>query len=373
MSYSSAIGHRVMVFDDRRNAAYADAIAKTVNEKSIVIDLGAGIGIHGLMAAKAGAKKVYLVEPEVELDIATKVALQNELSHRIVCVGETIEQSRIPERVDIIISVFTGNFLLEEDLLPSLFYARDNYLEKGGRLVPDRAKMEVVPVTASKSHSKLVSSWSEDSQGLDFSLLRGFAANAVYYDDYSPLADNFLSDPVVIHDMNLMTATDASCDAKVQVTILEDGICHGWLGWFQIRLGDDWLSTSPQQPKTHWSQAFLPLDPPLPVKAGEVMSFELKRPEFGEWTWLVEVGGVTQRHSTFLSMPLSRDTLEKRSDDYRARINSEGRLAAEVLAMLGGEESTLSIALKMAAAHPDKFPDQQTAKRFIAKLIDRYC
>lgn len=119
MSYSSLVGHRSMIFDDQRNSLYANAISQVVNADSIVLDLGAGLGLHGLMAALAGAEKVYLVEPQVEPDIASRVTSQMGLSGKIECIKGTIEEAQIPEPVDVIVSVFTGNFLLEEDLLPS--------------------------------------------------------------------------------------------------------------------------------------------------------------------------------------------------------------------------------------------------------------
>ena len=148
MTYADIIGHRSMVFDDYRNSLYADAINKLVSPESVVLDLGAGLGIHGLIAARAGAKKVYLAEPDAVLDITARIANLDKSPARIQCIQGTIEESGIPEPVDIIVSVFAGNFLLQEDLLPSLFFARDKYLKKGGALIPDRAKMEVVPVSA---------------------------------------------------------------------------------------------------------------------------------------------------------------------------------------------------------------------------------
>lgn len=361
-----------MIFDDQRNALYAAAIRNAIDVNSTVIDLGAGVGLHGLLAAKAGAKKVYLVEPAVESGIVARVADRNGLSGRIECIEEVIERSTIPETADVIISVFTGNFLLEEDLLPSLFYARDKYLAEGGTLIPDRAKMEIVPVTAVDYFDKMIGCWSKLSQGLDFTLLREFAANTIFYEDHQMMADAFLAEPEEILEVDFMTASEISCSKKVRVTISEDGVCHGWLGWFQIRLGDSWLSTSPREPKTHWRQAFLPLDPPLSVRAGEVMSFELKRPEFGEWVWTVEIGDVRQRHSTFLSNPVSPKTLEKKSDSFRARLNPEGVLALKVLGLLDGNKSTSSIAAEIAMSHPDLFPSLKLARRFIIRLIEQF-
>lgn len=373
MDYSSTIVHRLMIFDDQRNSLYAEAINNIVDEKSVVIDLGAGIGIHGLLAAQAGAKKVYLVEPAAELDVAARVADQNGLFEKIKCIRGNIEESNLPESANIIISVFSGNFLLEEDLLPSLFFARDKYLTKDGTLIPDRAKMEVVPVTAADYFNKNIACWSKPAQKIDFSLLREFAANFIYYDDHQLMADAFLAEPVEILDMDFMTATSADCRSSVKIKITQDGLCHGMLGWFKIRLGDAWLSTSPLEPKTHWRQAFLPLDPPILVKAEQLITFELNRPEYGEWTWTVETPDSRQQHSTFLSEPLSTKTLHKKSDANKATLDTKGKVALFVLNKLNGDETTIAIAKEIMSSHPDIFPDQENAKRFVITLIERFC
>src|SRR5437868_14319233 len=63
-SYSSIYTHRAMVFDDVRNRLYANALRNAIGPHSVVLDLGAGLGTHGLIAATAGARRVYCVEPQ---------------------------------------------------------------------------------------------------------------------------------------------------------------------------------------------------------------------------------------------------------------------------------------------------------------------
>lgn len=372
MTYSNILSHRPMVLDDYRNSLYADAIKKLVTPDSVVLDLGAGLGIHGLIAAKAGAKKVYLVEPEAGLEVAERTASRNNASERIECIRGTIEESQLPEPVDIILSVFTGNFLLQEDLLPSLFYARDKYLKPGGILVPDRARMEVVPVTASDYFQKHIADWSNLSQGIDYGLVREYAANSIYYGDHRDEIDEYLAEPTEIIELDFMTAEKADCRNTIDIKITKDGICHGWLGWFQTRLGDNWLSTSPQVTRTHWGQAFLPLDPPMPVTAGEVLSFQLHRPELGEWTWIVKTGNGNQKHSTFLSQPIAPEVLQKKSADHKAALNIKGEAARYVLDNLNGKTATGNIATGLAKSFPQTFPDRDHAMRFIINLIERF-
>ena len=44
MSYSRVVDHRAMIFDNVRNQFYDHAISKTVNQNSVVLDLGCGEG-----------------------------------------------------------------------------------------------------------------------------------------------------------------------------------------------------------------------------------------------------------------------------------------------------------------------------------------
>jgi predicted RNA methylase len=84
-TYSTPGGHRSMVFDDQRNGYYAQAIKRAVNGDSVVLDLGAGLGLHGFIAAYAGARKVYLVEPAPVLEVARQLVSSNDLDERIEC------------------------------------------------------------------------------------------------------------------------------------------------------------------------------------------------------------------------------------------------------------------------------------------------
>jgi hypothetical protein len=372
-TYSTLGGHRSMVFDDQRNGYYARAIKKAVNGDSVVLDLGAGLGLHGFIAAYAGAKKVYLVEPASVLEIARQLVSSNNLDERIECVSGCIEEIQLPEKADIIISVFTGNFLLSEDLLPSLFFARDKYLAPGGKLIPDRAAMEVVPVCAADYYAKHIDCWNGTSQDVPLKPVRNYAANTLIYDVPKKRKTEFLARPTTLLEMNFMTATEAACKSRIEVEVTRDGLCHGWLGWFQIRLGDQWLSTSPKDKKTHWSQVFLPLTEPVSVKKGDILHFELDRAEYGEWTWSMECGGRKQRQSTFLSEPVSPARLQKKSDSHKPRISEKGEAAMEVLSRFKGSQSTAEIVGFIMSEYKALFPTQKLADNFVKALVDQHC
>ena len=361
-----------MIFDGTRNAAYTRALKRVVTSDSVVMDLGAGLGIHGLVAAKLGARRVYLVEPANIGMLSKRIAKANGLEDRVTCVSDRAQELELPEKVNVIVSVFTGNFLLTEDLLPSLFLARDRFLAPGGTLLPDRARMEAVPVSAPGYHAKHIAGWAGRSHGIDFTPVRELAGNDLYYDDSDARDVKFLSRPARLLEMDFNTAKEAACRSQARVRIKESGTCHGWLGWFRMRLSGRWLSTSPEADPTHWRQVFLPLDPPMAVKQGAVMSFELVRPEFGDWTWTAETAGQRQRHSTFLSEPLSPAVVARKADGFQGRLSERGRAAKMVLASLDGKRASWQIADRLAGEYPGLFSEQGEARRFVQGLIDEF-
>jgi len=64
---------------------------------TVVLDLGAGTGVHGLMAARMGARRVYLVEPEDIISVAEEIAEANGLRDRVRCIQGRIEDVSLPE------------------------------------------------------------------------------------------------------------------------------------------------------------------------------------------------------------------------------------------------------------------------------------
>jgi SAM-dependent methyltransferase len=329
--YSSIESHRSMVFDEVRNAAYAKAIRNAVEPGCTVLDLGAGLGIHGLMAAVAGAGKVILLDPSPVVSLGAELARFNGVADRVEVIRKRIEEVDLAEPVDMIVSVFTGNFLLSEDLLPSLLAARDRFLKPGGVMLPARARMRAGLVSAESWFKKHVDRWSQPTLGIDFSPIRRFAANGVYFSGARKIGAELLCEPVTLHEIDFATASTATSRASVDVPVQRAGTCHGILGWFDMLMGDDWCSTGPDADPMHWSLAFLPLDPPLEFQAGDRVVIELDRPEFGEWTWSVTCGKKRQRHSTFQYKLADLGFLKKQSADYVPGLGSQGEVALYVL------------------------------------------
>jgi SAM-dependent methyltransferase len=336
-----------------------------------VLDLGAGTGVLGLIAARLGARRVYLVEPEDIISVAEEIVRANGLQDRVQCLRGRIEDVNIPERVDLIVSVMTGNFLVTEDLLPVLFKTRDRFLRPGGLLLPSAAAMEVVPVSAPAVHAKEIAAWSTPQHGVDLSVARGYAANTILYKADGVRDARFLADPATLLAMDFSTATSDHVHGEVNVEVTRGGVCHGWLGWFRMQLGDRWLSTSPREAHMHWSPAFMPLDPPLSLARGERAALTVDRPPRGDWTWQVKTRDGLQRHSTLLAAPMTPDTLRAASRQFTPALSDDGRAVVDVLTRCDGVTSVDALAEQLGRVHPDKYADEEEAVAFVQRAIRR--
>lgn len=372
MSYLTVAGHRSMALDTRRNAAYGAALQQVVSPDSVVLDLGAGTGIHGLMAARLGARRVYLVEPEDIVSVAAELVRANGLEATVRCLQGRIEDVDLPEPVDVIVSALTGNFLLAEDLLGTLFRARDAHLAPGGCLIPSAAEMEAVPVSAPELHDKEIAGWSAPQQGVDLGAARHYAANSLFFRSDAKRDLPRLADPQTLKAFDFTTDDYGPVHIDASFLITSSGLCHGWLGWFRMRLGDQWLSTSPYEPPMHWSPAFLPLDPPMMLERGEQVRFSLDRVPFGDWTWRVDDGGASQQHSTLLAAPMTAASLAKAARDYQPTLAVDGDVLLQVLTDCDGATTVEAIAATLRARFPARFGDAAEALAFVQRAAKRY-
>ena len=108
MAYETIASHARMALDAVRNDAYARALRQVVRPDSVVLDLGAGTGVFGLMAARMGARRVYLVEPTDVITVAQEIADANGLHDVVTCLHGRLEDVVVPEPADGLSPGFMG-------------------------------------------------------------------------------------------------------------------------------------------------------------------------------------------------------------------------------------------------------------------------
>jgi Methyltransferase domain len=371
VSYADLAGQRGMAFDATRNALYEAAIKRVVTPDSVVLDLGSGLGMHALMAARAGARRVFMVEPENVVHCALEVAKHNGYGDRIEAFQGRIEEVELPEKVDVIISVFTGNLLYTEDLLPSLYFARDKWLKPGGALIPDAAELMVAPINIEKRYSETVEAWSKSAHEFDYSPLRRFAANDFISENRYPSEKStayLLAAAKTLATEDFYTAKSIDLDRSAEFSITSEDVCHGLHGWIRIRLGEAWAATGPIDPPMHWTPLTLPVDPPIKVAPGDTLSARVRRPAYGDWTWSLATASAKRQQSSFLGQPVKLKSLALRAATAKPALNQRGKQMLDVLSQMDGTQTTAEIAKILQSRFPRRFEDEKAATRYVSNL-----
>lgn len=266
--------HQIMLEDNVRMKAYRSAIAKVIKKGDVVVDIGCGLGILGMMALKAGARKVYAIEAEPEtIYFAKLIAEQNGFGKKIRFINGLSSQVRIPEKADIILSEILGNIAFNENIIPAIIDARRRFLKPGGRLLPISVDLTMAPVEF-KPWLNTVKSLT-NIEGMNFlpddpSIALGIASEEIGL-------DSLAAEPARIFSVDLQKQTSPDIENGVVFNIERDITLSGFAGWFNAQLVDGvYISTAPDRPLTHWKQAFLPLRRPIKVKAGSQIEFVLR-------------------------------------------------------------------------------------------------
>lgn len=119
-----------MINDTGRNVYYKRAIEAAVPGK-VVCDIGTGTGLLSILAAKAGAKKVYSVEMDPgRADFAIKVIDKIGLSDKITVINKNFYETDI--HADIFVSETIGTPVFNEDIIGISKHA----LRHGGTFIP---------------------------------------------------------------------------------------------------------------------------------------------------------------------------------------------------------------------------------------------
>ena len=110
--------HYPMLNDHNRTAFYKAMLTESVTSDSVVLDLGAGTGLLSILAAQAGAKRVYAVEANRELAKLAKDMIQLAGFADRVTVYHTmstdLQAHQLPEPANLLVSEIFGTLLLTE-------------------------------------------------------------------------------------------------------------------------------------------------------------------------------------------------------------------------------------------------------------------
>ena len=372
-------GYGGMMGDRVRMEAYAAAIARAVRPGDVVLDIGAGTGVFSLLACRAGARRVYAVEPADAIHTARELARENGFGDRIELIQDVSTAIQLPERADVVVSDLRGALPLFQHHVRSIADARSRLMAPGGVLIPRVDTLRAAPVEAEDAHGRIVAPWEDGAHGLRMTAVRRMAVNT--WTKARLATDALLAEPGTWAVLDYRTVTDPDARGTLEWRVARAGTAHGLAVWFDAELADGiGYSTGPGAPETVYGTAFFPFPEPVAVSAGDRMVLELQARLVGDdyvWVWdtRIERAGFDPlefRQSTLRGQPLSPGRLRKRAHGFRPRLGEEGRIDGMILARMDGGASLEEIAREVQAAFPARFPRWEDALTRVGRLSEQY-
>ncbi|XP_017015072.2 protein arginine N-methyltransferase 8 isoform X1 [Drosophila takahashii] len=267
--------HEWLMKDVVRVKAFREAILHNESFKNkTVLDVGCGMGMLSIFAAKAGAKKVLAVDAASITDFAERIAKDNGYGGVITVIRgkvEDIELSSDIDKVDIIVCDWIGHCLFSENMLDSVIFARDKWLSAGGHIYPDTAQLYLAAI---RGRDQDLGFW-HDVHGFDLSAIRRRCESKAVLEHVT--GGQVMSKVCLVKSLDLYTVQRQSANFRsfYELKVTRNGWVHALVAYFDVGFSKTAqrisFSTSPCAPWTHWNQTVFYLETPLPVNAGETI------------------------------------------------------------------------------------------------------
>ncbi len=369
--------HRQFLADAVRLDAFSRAITEAVRPGDVVVDLGSGTGVLGLLACRAGASRVYSVDQTGMAAFARRIAADNGFADRVIAVRGHSSRVELPERVDVIVSDMIGRIGIHSGSAEALIDVRNRWLRPGGWLMPAAVETWIAPVEQPALHAD-VDFWAAPVAGFDMSAVRRSAANTGYPCTFEPAQ---LLAPGAIGARWEYRAGDASfARGTASFSVARSGVFHGVAAWFVAQLSPSvTMTNAPGAPdRIKRRNAFLPLEAPVPVEAGDVIDVTLTlRPVDFVVSWSVrclragrEIGATQQ--STLRGMLLEREDLLSSAEHSKPLLNRWAAARASIIELCDGRRELGEIERLVFERHAALFGNAMQAKVFVAEVVGRY-
>lgn len=375
------VEHGAMIAD-KRTSAYAHALQQLVRPGSVVLDIGSGAGILALLACRAGAARVYAVEPADVIDVAREAAAANSFADRIHFIQAVSTDIDLPEQVDGFVSDLHGVLPLYRKGIVSILDARDRFLKPGGWIIPARETLWAAVLTSASAHAHVVGPW-DTEYGFDLSAARRRAINL--YQGRRVDAADLLSAPQCWAALEYATLKGPSVSGQLSCTIERDALGHGVAMWFDCATAPGiGFSNSPASGDEHvYSHAFFAWPEAVPLSAGDTVRVRLRADFVGGdyvWTWNTDIAGpascprvkASYPQSSFFGEAATSGRWRRRAHTFVADLNDDSRIDRHILELMEKKMPLGEIATQILAAFPSAFKDWNAALGRVGMLSDRY-
>jgi protein arginine N-methyltransferase 1 len=376
MSRGEIIEHARYLKDRTKLDAYRAALDQLIDPGSVVLDLGAGTGILGLLALRAGAGKVYSLDAGSIIATTEAIAEANGVADKMVFVQRFSAGATLPEPIDVVVGDQIGGLVYDAGVLDYYADARRRFLAPGGRLIPGSFELLAAPASA-PLWEDTVGVLTEPAADVDVSPLHELAVNTEFRTESS--SEHLLGPAVEF----ARVAADHRDPIKgtAELTIARPGRLNGILGMFVAELAPGIrLTNQPGKPETfsRWQNLY-PLRAPVDVVPGDTVTvtFDL-RPTTYLASWSIEVEPadgrpvIRSRGSTVLGSFLTPTDVAISTG--RAVPRPAPKLAADrdILDLVDGERTIEEIADAVWVRHRSSFRSRDHVEGRVNHLLWRY-
>ena len=371
---SDLLGEHISYLElPHRSSLFQEAISQHLPPGAVVLDAGCGTGVLGLYCLQAGAEKVYAVDSTAALELAQQSYQRAGLASRAQFIRGSTFQTVLPEKVDVIVCDHVGFLGVDYGIVDLLADARKRLLKPGGLIIPGLLRLQVAAVQ-SEDVNRRVRRWGQDDIPSEFHWIGQLSAHSKH--SVQLKADALLTPAVTLGDIDLRVDQPAFQQWTVQTQAERDGTVHGVAGWFECLLaGEVWMTNSPLSPQSIGRpQAFLPLDTPLAVQAGDEITIEIMmRPADHLIAWAVRHprSGTESRQSTWQGDIVEQDRLKRLHPARQPTPSAEALARQTVLGYCDGTRTVAQIQQLVLAEHPDLRPSAAEIQRFVASVISQ--
>lgn len=369
--------HRAYLADAPRLEAFDAALRSLVKPGDVVLDLASGTGILGLLACRAGARRVYAIEMGSIAELARDIARANGFGDRVVVIQDVSTRAALPEPVDLIVMDAAGRFGFDGGSVETLIDARRRFLKTDGRIIPSAVTLSIAPCDAAGPLDHIMF-WSRPVHGFSVAAASTIARNTGYPRHIAAHELSGAPADIATFDPSRQTAPFS---ARASCRIERSAVVHGMAGWFTAALAPGvTLTNAPGAPdRIDRRNVFLPLREPVAVEPGDVVCTAVTiDPIAIMLRWRVEIASADgrTRHvtdaSTFHGMLVSRDDLRRTRPDFVPLLTAAGRARKTILDLCDGSRPVADIEAEVERRHASLFETRAAVSVFVAEVLTRY-
>ncbi len=368
-----------MIADKGRTSSYDRALRANVRPGAVVLDIGAGPGIMAFLACRAGAARVYAVEPDDVIQLARQMAADNGLSSRIEFIQAMSTDIDLPEKVDGILADIRGRSPLFGKSIVSILDARRRFLKPGGWMIPARDTIWGAPVSSTELYDRFIGAWGADNQ-FNFDRARLKAVNNVGGTRLD--AGDLVAAPQPWTVLDYKNLEGTNVEGEMRWVMNRTSRAHGVCTWFDCETSAGiGYSNSPTASERHiYKQLYFSWPEAVELMAGDQVEFHLRADLVHSdyvWSWRTRVLSGDRmkaefRQSSFNGAPLSPERLRKRAQSFVPEPNEDFGIDSFLLDLMQQRLSLDEIAKSLLVKFPVRFQNWNAALTKAADLSEQY-